>query len=155
MIELFRTWLLGIVATALILTVIYRLAPAGKLRPAARFVGGLVLLMAVLGPLARVDLDWDTSFSACAGSIQEQIDDYRAANEQRTAALIAGEVEAYISDKGNEKGLVCHPAVTTRLEQGVPFPDTVVMDIPLDEDLSACIAADLGIPRERQIWQER
>ncbi len=153
MIELFRTWLLGIVASALILAVIDSLVPSGKLRTAVKLVGGLVLLMAVLGPLGRVDLDWDTSYADCAGLIQAQIDDYLAENRNRTAEIIVERVEAYISDKGNERGLVCHPSVTTRLEDGVPFPDTVVMDIPLDDGLASCIAADLGIPRERQIWQ--
>ena len=155
MIELFRSWLLGIIATSLILAVIYSIAPPGKLRPATRLIGGLVLLMAVLGPLGRIDVDWDTSYSDYVNLIQDQIDSYRTENENRYAELISERVETYIADKGNEGGLVCHPSVTTRMEQGVPFPDSVVMDIPLDEDLAASIADDLGIPRERQIWRER
>jgi hypothetical protein len=87
--------------------------------------------------------------------IQTQIDTYREENIRRTGDIIAGQVAAYISDMGREAGLTCHPVVTTRLEDGVPFPDTVTMDIPRNEDLAARIAAELGIPRERQIWQER
>lgn len=155
MMELFRGWLLGIVATALILAVIYTVIPAGKFRAAARFTGGLVLLLAVLGPLGQLNPGWNTAYDDYAGQIQRRIDDYREENLNRTRDIIAGQIAAYISDKGNEMGIDCHPTVTTRLEDGVPLPDTVTMDIPLDEELAACIAADLGIPRERQIWQER
>ena len=155
MIGLFRSWLLGIVASALILSVIYSLVPSGRLRPAAKLVGGLALLMAVLGPLGMVELEWDSSYADCAWLVQEQIDAYRDAYQNRASEIIAGRVEAYISDKGNERGLVCHPTVTIRLEDGVPFPYSVVMDIPMDDGLASCIASDLGIPRERQIWRER
>ncbi|MBQ1675059.1 MAG: stage III sporulation protein AF [Oscillospiraceae bacterium] len=153
--ELFRGWLLGIVATALILAVIYTLVPSGKFRTTARFTGGLVLLLAVLGPLGRLNPGWDMTFSDYADQIQRQIDGYRTENLDKTRNIIAGQIAAYISDKGKEMGIDCHPTVTTRLEDGVPLPDTVTMDIPLNESLAACITADLGIPRERQIWQER
>ena len=155
MIDLFRNWLLGIVAAALILSVVYGLVPSGKFRTAVRFAGGLTLLLAVLGPLSQVDLGWELSGGEYARQIQTQIDTYREENIRRTGDIIAGQVAAYISDMGREAGLTCHPVVTTRLEDGVPFPDTVTMDIPRNEELAARIAAELGIPRERQIWQER
>ena len=155
MIGLIRQWLLGIVSAALVLAVIYMLVPRGKFRLAARFTGGLVLLLAVLNPLARADLGWELSYGDSARQIQGQIDAYREENLIKTQDIIIEQTAAYISDKGREMGLDCHPEVTARLEEGIPFPDTVTMDIPVNEELAALIAADLGIARERQIWQER
>ena len=155
MMELFRTWLLGIIGSVLTLGVIYALIPAGKLRSAARFTGGLILLLAVIGPLARFDPGWDFAYDEYAGEIQRQIDIYQEENLNQTRSIIAEQTGAYISDKGNEMGVTCHPVVTTRLDDGVPYPDSVTMDIPLHRELADCIARDLGIPLERQYWQER
>ena len=38
---------------------------------------------------------------------------------------------------------------------GIPFPDAVTMDVPLQQELADCITRELGIPMERQFWQER
>ncbi len=155
MMELFRGWLLGIIATALLMAVIYHLIPAGKLRAAARFSGGLVLLLAVLGPLAQLDPGWDLAYDDYALAIQRQIDDYQQENLNRTRRIIAERTAAYISGKGDEMGITCHPTVTTYMNDGIPYPDTVTMDIPLQKELADCIARELGIPPERQFWQER
>jgi len=155
MIELFRGWLLGIVATALILAVIYGLVPAGKFRSIARFSGGLVLLLAVMGPLTHLDQSWSLSYSEAASRVQWQIDEYREDHLNATREIIIGQTAAYISDIGKELGVECHPVVGIRLEDGIPLPDSVTMDIPLNDELAARIAAELGIGRDRQTWQER
>ena len=146
---------IAVVSAAMVLSVIYMAVPRGKFRAVARFTGAMVLLLAVLRPLAQIDLDWDLSYSDSASQIQSQIDVYREESLEKTENIIIAQTTAYISDKGRALGLDCHPVVTTRLEDGIPFPDTVTMDIPLNEELAALISADLGIERERQIWQER
>lgn len=52
MVEILRGWLLGLVAAALILTVLRALVPKGSIRPVARVTAGLVLLLVLLRPLA-------------------------------------------------------------------------------------------------------
>ena len=52
MVEILRGWLLGLVAAALILTVLRALMPKGSIRPVARVTAGLVLLLVLLRPLA-------------------------------------------------------------------------------------------------------
>lgn len=155
MMEIFRTWLLGIIASALFLAVVYHLVPAGKLRSAVRFSGGLVLLLALLGPLGHLNPDWNMTYSDYTQEIQRQIDAYQQDNLSRTRSIIAERTAAYISSKGNEMGITCHPVVTTYLVDGVPYPDTVTMDIPLQQELAGCIVRELGIPMECQFWQER
>ena len=51
-----RQWLLGILAAAMGLSLLYALLPKGAVRAAAKAAGGLILLLAVLGPAAGLDL---------------------------------------------------------------------------------------------------
>ena len=51
-----RQWLLGVLAAAMALSLLYALLPKGAVRGAARATGGLILLLVVLGPLAGLDL---------------------------------------------------------------------------------------------------
>ena len=53
-----------------------------------------------------------------------------------------------------ELGLTCSPEVTCQLQDGVPFPVEVTMDIPKNAALSRIIAADLGIDEAHQRWRE-
>ena len=47
-------------------------------------------------------------------------------------------------------------AVETRAgDDGIPVPYAAVIEGPWSEALSASIAADLGIPAERQTWKEQ
>ena len=155
MMELFRQWLIGIISAALILTIFYAMIPAGKLRSVGKLAGSLILLLVVLRPLVQMDLHWDLSYEKYAGQIQDEIDRLQEKNQQEAEMIIAEQTAAYISDKGRQLGVSCAPVVSTRLRDGVPYPDAVRMDIPYRQDLADHIAAELGIPEERQVWQER
>ncbi len=155
MMELIRQYLLGIVVTALIAAVIQTVAPEGSGRRISRLAGSLVLLLAVLQPLQRWNPGPNTSYPGQTTDIREQIDMLEAEYRQKLMQSIAQRTAAYISGKGEELGVPCCPTVTTRYEEGIPYPDAVVMDIPYQAELSRCIAEELGIPAERQSWQEK
>ena len=76
-----------------------------------------------------------------------------AADTAELAAIIERETAAYISDKGAALGVNCHAVVETELRSGVPYPCAVTLDVERNETLAACIAADLGIGKEAQVWQ--
>lgn len=155
MIEMVQQWLSGIIAAALILSVLYAMLPAGKLRKVGKLAGSLILLLVVLRPLSRIQNVWDTSYETYDHQIQQQIEALKQKNENEMESIIAQRAAAYISDKGEQFGVHCHPTVTTRWEDGVPYPDAVTMDISFRQELSDVIAADLEIPESRQIWQGR
>ena len=155
MIEMVRQWLSGIIAAALILSVLYAMLPAGKLRKVGKLAGSLILLLVVLRPLSRIQNVWDTSYETYDHQIQQQIEALKQKNENEMESIIAQRAAAYISDKGAQLGVHCCPAVSTKLRDGIPYPDTVTMDVPFQQELSDVIAADLEIPESRQIWQGR
>ena len=71
--DAFRVWLMGLMAVALILTVLSSVLPEGSVKKIAGVTGGLVLLMVILQGAERLDL----------GKLQLSYDDYsRQINEQ-------------------------------------------------------------------------
>lgn len=150
-----RTWLVGLFAAAAVVSVLYSLIPRGKLLVIARCSGGLVLLLALLRPVLHWDGPiWENSFRRWQDEMETASLEMQGAGENRLSSLIADKTAAYIQEKAEAMGLTCHPTVSTSLRQWVPFPDRVWLDIPFHGALSDCIANDLDIPQDRQIWQE-
>ena len=103
--DLIRSWMTRIVSAALVLTAVYLLAPKGRLRAAVRFTGGLVLIAALLGPLAGVELTGDLSFGDCAADVERRAEAMQRSYAEQEAALIAERTAAYISDKNQQQKL--------------------------------------------------
>jgi len=153
--EFIRQWLLGIITTALLLALLLPLIPQGKLRQIGQLAGSLILALAVLRPLDNIHLSWNLGYEEYADRIQRTLDRLEEENRSAMEKIIAERTAAYIADKGCEWGVPCHPTVMTRWENGVPYPVSVVMDIPFHAELAKCIDEELGIPGDCQTWQER
>ena len=154
MIGALRTWLLSIIAAGLVLAILYALVPKGRLRPIVRTTGGVALMLVILRPVLGFDFtDLAASYGDYAQEIQALTETYRAADAAELAAIIEQRTAAYISDKGAALGVTCHAQVETELRSGVPYPCAVTLDVERNETLAACIAADLGIGKEAQVWQ--
>ncbi len=153
--EALRTWLLGIVAAGMLMTVLYALLPKGRMQPIAHAVGGVALLLVVVQPLMRVDMgEFAGSYEAYRQEIEELTEAYRQAGESELAGIIADKTAAYIASKGEEMGVACTVRVTTETREGVPYPTAVTLDIPREESLSAWIGETLGIDAAHQFWRE-
>lgn len=151
-----KQWLLGIVLTAFAGGLARQLAPSGREQAMVRLVGGLLLTLAILRPLAG--LDWEGP-ALEAGSFQsrtaEQAEIYRKNQQEALAAIIAEKTGAYIWDKANQLGLDCTVSVSTAPgESGVPLPESAVIHGTYSGELARCMEEEVGIPAEKQIWLE-
>ena len=151
-----KQWLLGIVLTAFAGGLARQLAPSGREQAMVRLVGGLLLTLAILRPLAG--LDWEGP-ALEAGSFQsrtaEQAEIYRKNQQEALAAIIAEKTGAYIWDKANQLGLACRAEVSVAAgEGGIPLPDRAVIYGPYSGELARCIEEEVGIPAEKLIWLE-
>lgn len=145
----FRQWLLGFLSCALLVSLLRPLCPDGALRQVARFTGGLLLLCALLRPLAKFELP-DAAWSA-EGYIEavERLERELGGNaENALADGIARELEAYIEDKADALGLRVQATVT----MGCGVPERVTLEGAYSEALSDMIAAELGVAKEKQVW---
>ena len=154
MVEILRGWLLGLVAAALILTVLRALVPKGSIRPVARVTAGLVLLLVLLRPLAGLGGgSLRVRYDELEREITARIEDYQTLHENELESIIADSTAAYISEQAAHLGLTCRAEVRCEVRDGTPQPASAAMDIPYDARRAAAIADDLGIPAEKQSWQ--
>lgn len=154
MIGAVRSWLTSIAAVTLLLTVVQTLVPEGTLRKISGFTGGLLLLAALLQPVLKTDLGrLRLDFSDYEAAIEDRTAELDAAGKEELAAIIAGRTAAYISDKADALGLGSI-AVRVETEGETPLPASVVLTGPYSQALADWIAAELGIPAERQVWHE-
>lgn len=153
--ELIRTWILTITASALVIAAAEGLMPAGAVKQVGKLTGGLILVLALLQPVAGADYGdlWGMVNSLPAGAIGQEELTQSVLDPMK--GIIEEELAAYIVGKGAELGVDCTAQVTCRPgEDGVPVPQSVVVSGALTQDqkeaLGDYIGQELGIPREYQ-----
>ena len=156
MIGAVRSWLSSIAAVTMLLTVTQMLVPEGTLRKIAGFIGGLLLLAALLQPLRGADLSWlGLDLSDYSAAIEDREAELASAEKDALAAIIAERTAAYISDKADALGVQAAARVETEPgEDGVPIPVSAELEGEQSAELSAWMEQELGIPAERQVWHE-
>lgn len=151
-----RAWLTAVVSVTLLLSVVQTLIPKGSLREIASFVGGLLLLAVLLRPLGSVDL---SAVSLDLAPYQQTVERRQAELEQEgqkeLIGLIEAELGSYIWDKAADLGLTLQVQVTVEPDgSGVPATVSVELTGPKSEALSRWLETELGVPAERQVWNE-
>lgn len=153
MTDFFRQWLLGVIACALLVGILRQLCPQGAVRQVARFVGALVLLCAMLRPLQeRAPLSIAPDADAYREALSAAQEELALRRQDTLAAGIAAGLAAYIEDKAAALGTERRAEVTLRQEGTVPLPEEVRLTGAYDAALSDWIAEELGIAKEKQIW---
>ena len=156
MIGALREWLTSIVVVTLLLSVAQTLVPEGSIRRVASFVGGLILLAALLRPVLGMDLErLRLDLDGYEQALQEARQELVSSGETELTKRIEERTAAYISDKANALGL----EVTVRVEaeagaDGIPVPAAADIQGARSEELASYMEQELGIPRERQSWHE-
>lgn len=156
--DLMRTWILSVTAVAMLIAVAEGLMPEGTVRKVAKITGGLVLMLAVLQPLVR--MDYDTLFQAANGDAQVEVFGAQAqqqASGEFLKTIIEDEVRAYVLDKAEQLGYHCEVSITCQLgEDGVPVPATATVQGLSDPEqqrvLRMLLREELGIAYEQQTY---
>ena len=136
-----RSWLLSVTACAVLVSIAQQLTYGGAMKKIVRFVGGMVLMLAMLRPLLSLTFDLP----------ELDGDHYREAVEALKETLNA-EQDSALSD--SSLGLSVRAEVQTALRDGVPFPDSVTLYGENSAALGAYIVQELGIAEENQLWIE-
>ncbi len=160
MTELIRNWLLGVTCASMLLALAECLTPKGSVKRIFKLAGGAVLLLAAIGPVAKLE---ETDFVRVTEQYQSRAEEYRDALNEETEnlyeSIIAEKTAAYILDKAEGLGVTCQVSVTVGWEtDGTPRPAAVVLyGIWTQEQkkaLSQSITLDLGIPAAMQYFKE-
>lgn len=156
MMELIRQWLLGVACAAMVLALAESLAPAGGVKKVCRLAGGMVLLLAAISPVLKLD----------EGALSRALSEYRITgqgyedvlaekNQLLYKTIIEENTAAYILDKAEELGISCQAEVSVAYdEDGFPYPWSVTVSGSWTEEqesqLSLFLETDLDISVQRQ-----
>lgn len=157
-----KSWIIGITCAAMVVALAETLSPKGPVQKVGRLTGELLLLLAVLQPLAGwKGVDMDGLMSKYQAEFQSYSSSLEAENKNLIKEIIAEKTGAYIVDKAAELGFSCSAWVETQPDDnGTPIPWSVEIrgnyTAVQREALTQMIAADLAIPAQRQSyhWEE-
>lgn len=157
--DVIRQWITGITCASIILAAAESLMPEGGVKKAGRLAGGLLLMLAVVQPLAGVDYEalsealgrsraWDAGYSEAL----------ELENLELMKLIIEEQTAAYISDKAEELGMECTAQVVYHYgADGEVWPESVtvrgVFTQSQQESLSRTLEAELAIPTENQTYE--
>ncbi len=158
MTEGIRNYLLAVAAAGILVSLLLSLLPAGPLRRTGQFVGGLILVLAVLAPVAQVELaDLSRALARIRVETKEAITGVQTDNRELLAAIIKEDCETYIWDKAQEMGLELEVEVTVEAGVNYPYPTAVTLrgavTAAQQAALSQWIEENLGIPGAQQEWR--
>lgn len=151
-------YLLSVIAASMLLGLVQIILPKGSVRNVATFVGGLLVILSVLLPVA--DFDYDQLVRSVTNIQIETSDDIGIAiNEELMADIIKEQCRTYILDKAKGLGAELEVEVVLSEKDVYPYPIAVVLRGKVTSDqktqLSEYISRDLGIPVREQEWYLR
>ena len=152
---------MAVIAVSLLCAVADALMPAGAVRRVGKLVCGLVLLGAVLSPVAGLDVESGRQWlDGYLTSVRNREAELTETVESQMKGIIEQEYAAYIVDKAAQLGLTCTVRVTCRTEEdGLCLPCRVEVSglsgREEQEQLSQVIRQDLGVPLARQSYSSQ
>lgn len=153
-------WLMAVIAVALLCAAADALMPQGAVRRVGKLVCGLVLLGAVLSPVADLDAEGGRRWlDGCLSGLDSREEELEETVNSQMKTIIEQRCAAYIVDKAGQLGLTCTARVVCEAsEDGLYLPvRTEVAGLRTageQEKLIRVIERDLGVPAEGQFYAE-
>lgn len=151
-----RAYLLAVAAASLLAGVVLSLLPQGRMHGIVRLVGALIIVLTVVSPVLKLEIDTmpvgSEEIHTDASDIQE-----RALEESELlfSQLIKERCEAYILDKADQMGLELEVQIIMG-HDGYPHPIGVKLSGDISSadarSLGAAIEQELGISIQQQEW---
>lgn len=162
MMDTIRQWLIGIVAAGILAAVSHTLTPQGTVKRVARMAGGLLVMLAVIQPLLKLDTSAAISFSTEQYERELDISAKKMdeAEESVMKKLIEEQTAAYILREAGIMGLSLKVTVQARAEDDEEYPKPYAVQLSggsaanarTVQALTEWIAQTLEIPTERVRW---
>ncbi len=151
-----RQWIEAVTAASALAAIAMALTPRGRVRQVTRLACGVICALAVLSPVAKLDVD---GLAEGMAAYRRQADEIVTQAEEEAKYMdrtyIQERCEAYISGKAAWAGDPPQVQVTAQWdeEELIWVPWSVTVDAAYDGALSAAIEGELGIPASRQQWR--
>lgn len=151
-----RSYLLSVTAAALLCSIAYRFLGNKGVGNGARFLTSVFLVLTVLQPLGKQELDFLNQFQLELSSAGNAVvADGKEDSQKAMAQIIKTEVAAYILEKAKELHLNIQVTVEVS-DDPLPIPISVMISgqtTPYSKiQLQNIIEQQLGISKENQRW---
>lgn len=156
MMELIRSWLLGLTGAAVFCAIATELTPKGPVKGVVRMVCGVVMAAALVAPLYAFDFPaYALNMARYRAEAATITAEGREISDTLDRRVIEETLEAYILDKAQTLGAEVSAArVTVRWSgEGVWYPEAAEIAGNWNGALAGAIEAELGIPKEAQTWR--
>ena len=160
MIGFVQNWIRALVTASVIAALAKQLTPGGPVRKVTGFVCGVMLLSTLLSPVLQLDLGALAEASAdYRATVAKLTEDMESQEKQLLRVYIQQQTSAYILDEARRMGvaqLQVEVLAKWRDESWVPYEVSVSGAVTPDQRkrLSDYLRSELGIPAERQRWNE-
>ncbi|NCB51787.1 MAG: hypothetical protein EOM54_07905 [Clostridia bacterium] len=158
---LLREWVLGLCGSAVVCALALAVCPKGRVNGVLRVICGAVMTIALLAPVVGLDFEvYSESLEKYRVAADETAGSASKSEDILTRTIIEDECAAYILDKAVKLGLSmsCVRVSARWSEEGFWYPyEAVLQALGTQEkktELAEIVASDLGIPRDRQYWEE-
>lgn len=155
MLELFRSWILGLSGAAIFCAVVTELCPSGSTKKILGLLCGSVMAVALISPFLQLDFSayslnmakYRAQAETVSLSAKENADSY-------SRTLIEEQCRAYILDKALSLGVdIADASVKLKWnEGGFWYPVECSVEANYDVELAGFIECELGIGEENQKW---
>jgi len=150
-----RQWIAGVIALSFAMSLGEKLIAGAGIKRIWNMVGGILLTIAIFSPLLELtDAQWELSLWEAAEQTSLLEQSLRESGEEQLASGIEEALETYIWDKAKALGLSGEIEVSVSGKEGGYLPQTIVLKMPFHQQLSEVISKELGLGRDRQLWQE-
>lgn len=159
MTEGLRSWILGILAAALLLGVLEALVPSGPVRPVCRMAAGLALFLAVVNPLLQgLPADLSARFSQEVQEFSAYSDTLSQTDESYLETIMSQQAAEYIVSQAQSLGVQVTAQVSCAWQDGLPIPARAVICGALNElqqeSLTQWVGDQLGLAPEAIVFEE-
>ena len=129
MMEMIRNWVMSVVAVGMLVSLCLGLSPGGKVQKVGRFCGGLLLFLAVVTPLTRLDLTGSLQeFRDYCDQLSVTSDEFAQVSGTITQDLVVSQSEACIQAQAKNLGADVAVTVICESKDGLSVPTGVSVD---------------------------
>ena len=153
MTELFQAILMRVTLAGIASAAALSVAKEGALRETVRLAAGLLMVLALVQPLAQLRLG---SFGDLMKGSGVNVSDIEMQNAQTTMGSVGATIASVVEDHAAEQGISCSVTITMKTdENGVLQTDKATVyyrasDEPRLDELRTILENDCGISADRQ-----
>ena len=161
--EWLRSWICGICAAAILVSVAYAMAPKNSAGHFVRLSGAVIIILAVLAPFKQFKIEAISPYIVRYNLSYENLtENLQAENEKIQSLIIEDKMSTYILQRAQEIGVSCEVTVSAgKSEDGYLYPASahVVLDAATPEkkrlELMEIIEQECAIPDQAQTIEKR